>query len=181
MLPFLKTLGIIDEEGKTGERARQWRDDARYPAVCKEIREQVYPPELLHAVTGKNERAQAESWFANKTGAGAGAVARMAVLYMLLLEADASKQPEAKTDRTPLEKKRKEKAVGRAESKHDHAQPAPFAPEPEARHRVTAMTPPHPQFGGVNINLEIHISADATPDQIDAIFAGMARHIYKNG
>jgi hypothetical protein len=32
---------------------------------------------------------------------------------------------------------------------------------------------------GVHINLEIHISADATADQIDLIFAAMAKHIYK--
>ena len=34
---------------------------------------------------------------------------------------------------------------------------------------------------GININLEIHISSDATPDQIDSIFASMAKHIYKTG
>jgi len=27
--------------------------------------------------------------------------------------------------------------------------------------------------------LQIHISADATPDQIDKIFESMAKHIYK--
>jgi hypothetical protein len=32
---------------------------------------------------------------------------------------------------------------------------------------------------GININLEIHISADTSPDQIDQIFASMAKHIYK--
>jgi len=33
----------------------------------------------------------------------------------------------------------------------------------------------------VNINLQIHISADASPDQIDQIFMSMSKHLYKHG
>lgn len=33
----------------------------------------------------------------------------------------------------------------------------------------------------ININLQIHISSDATPDQIDKIFESMSKHIYKSG
>lgn len=36
VLPFLKTLGIIDNEGKTGERATQWRDDEHYPEGARQ-------------------------------------------------------------------------------------------------------------------------------------------------
>ena len=32
---------------------------------------------------------------------------------------------------------------------------------------------------GLHINIQVHISADATPDQIDKIFESMAKHIYK--
>src|SRR5580693_9498223 len=49
VLPYLKQLKIIDEEGKTGERAKQWRDDERYAAVCKEMLAETYPKELLDA------------------------------------------------------------------------------------------------------------------------------------
>ena len=31
----------------------------------------------------------------------------------------------------------------------------------------------------VHINLQIHVSSDATPDQIDKIFESMATHIYR--
>ena len=40
------------------------------------------------------------------------------------------------------------------------------------------LTDIHPSFPSVHINLEIHISSDATPDQIDKIFESMAKHIY---
>jgi hypothetical protein len=101
VMPFLKTLGIIDDEGKTLERAKKWRDDQPYTAVCKEILHEVYPKDLLEAVPNPNtERAQAERWFANHTGAGENAVKRMAALYAVLVEADASKQPDQEKAKT---------------------------------------------------------------------------------
>jgi Family of unknown function (DUF5343) len=172
VLPYLKTLGIIDAEGKTTDRAKQWRDDARYPAVCKEILKEVYPQELLDAVTDSSQREQAETWFAHKTAAGESAVGRMAVLYCVLLEADASKQPDEKAERARPEKKfGKTPAIVVAE---------PVEPE-IIKHTAANKTPNAPQIPGININLEIHISADSTPDQIDAIFASMAKHIYQRG
>src|SRR5439155_9073522 len=74
VLPFLKQLGIIDEDGKTGDRALLWRDDEHYPAVCKEILKEVYPDELLQAVPNPTaERDKAERWFENHTGPRHGA------------------------------------------------------------------------------------------------------------
>jgi hypothetical protein len=173
VLPYLKTLGIIDEEGKTGERAKLWRDDARYATVCKEILKETYPQELLDAVTDPTQREKAENWFAHKTGAGSAAVGRMAVLYCLLLEADASKQPDEKSERTRTEKK--------VERKAETSVAAPGRVEPDVIRRPAISSPQAPQIPGININLEIHISADSTPDQIDAIFASMAKHIYQRG
>ena len=171
VLPYLKMLGIIEADGKTTDRAKQWRDDGRYASVCNEILKEVYPQELLDAVTEATQRDQAESWFAHDTGAGEAAVGRMAVLYLLLLEADASKAPGEKVERVRPERK---------------AVPAPrLVPRPAAPAAASTPAssglPPVPQLTGININLEIHISSDATPDQIDAIFASMAKHIYKTG
>ena len=172
VLPFLKTLGIIDEEGKTGDRAKQWRDDTRYASVCKEILKEVYPAELLDAVTDASERGQAATWFAHATAAGASAVGRMASLYCTLLEADASKQPDEKTERARPEKKGTPRPAT--------VDAAPVQPQIRERPAPNGMTN-NPQMPGININLEIHISADSTPDQIDAIFKSMAQHIYQRG
>lgn len=177
VLPYLKQLRIIDEDGKTGERARLWRDDVSYPEVCKAMLNETYPDELLQAVPKPSaERASAERWFANHTGTGEGAAGRMALLYTVIAEGDASKEPDS-------EKKRKErvsppvegasrrtaaKSVDRKEQERER----PAGPgEGAVRHREQ-------QVPGININLQVHISADATPDQIDQIFASMARHIY---
>jgi hypothetical protein len=98
VLPFLKVLGIIDEEGKTTERAKLWRDDHHYPEVCRDILDDVFPKELLDAVSKPTEnRGAAERWFARQSGAGENAARRMAALYTVLVEADASKQPDKET------------------------------------------------------------------------------------
>ena len=176
VLPYLKQLRIIDDEGKTLERARLWRDDEHYPEVCRAILKEVYPAELVEAVPDPvQNRGDAERWFAHQTGNGAVAIRKMTSFYALLVEADASKQPD--------EKDRKERPTRR---------PAIATPVPRAT--VPAVPPPpppppaipeadnrHPQKQrppDININLQVHISADSTSDQIDQIFASMAKHIY---
>lgn len=186
VLPFLKVLGIIDQDGKPTERAKLWRDDAHYTAVCKAIVSEVYPAELRDAVPDPaSEKAKARSWFAQHTGVGEEAANRMVSLYSLLVEADSSKQPDL--DKKPTPKKatpKSARAGGASERSSQSANDAPRHPpggeggdsgSGDARRGSPDHSPE------VNINLQIHISADASPDQIDQIFASMAKHLYKRG
>lgn len=176
ILPFLRQLGIIDDEGKTGERARLWRDDEHYPEVCKAILTEVYPDELSKAVPDPSkERDKAVRWFANQTGTGEGAASQMASLYSVLVEADASKQPDQEKKERPKadEKPRREAKVPVPAVRAHVPGPRP-APDPSSPDHLREKRPPP----GININLQVHISADATADQIDQIFASMAKHLY---
>jgi hypothetical protein len=174
VLPFLKTLGIVDDEGKSLERAKQWRDDGHYTEVCKAMLKEVYPKDLLEAVPNPDQqRTQAERWFGNHTGAGQAAVRRMAALYAVLVEADAAKQPDQDKARTRKRDKEPAKTKPAQEARGE-----PPATAPIERGKANSFEQPQ-QGPGININLEIHISADATPDQIDQIFASMAKHIYR--
>ena len=175
VLPFLRHLGIIDDDGKPTERAALWRDDEHYSEVCKSILGEIYPEELLHAVPDPNaDRTRAERWFAQKTRNGAAAVRRMAALYAVLTEADATKQPDAG----------KKPAVAR---KQPDAERAPRARRDVMPVAVKGNTENQPVASktrtgpDININLQVHISSDATPDQIDQIFASMAKHMYPRG
>jgi hypothetical protein len=184
VLPYLKQLGIIDEEGKTGERAKLWRDDEHYPEVCKAMLNEVYPSELLHAVPGPNiDRDQAERWFANRTGTGEVAARRMASVYAVLAEADASKQPDKEKKDRP--RKTSEGTPSREHRAVAHpaaaVSPVPLAAQKRERENDSSSQGQRQQPPGININLQVHISADATPDQIDQIFASMAKHIYPRG
>ena len=174
VLPYLKDVGLIDAEGKPQDLAKAWRDDHQYPDVCKQIREGVYPDDLLSAVPDATaDRAAAERWFANHTGAGTSAVRRMSQFYSIVVAADLTNRTEKKPKATgkkspPPPKKPEVKSV---------AQRKP--PEPSrAATPTTPSTPPPKGRPGISINLEIHISADASPDQIDKIFESMAKHIY---
>lgn len=172
VLPPLKHTGIIDENGKPTDLANRWRDDKLYPGVCSEILEQVYPSELRDACPDPSkDRNSVERWFAQSTGAGTAAVAKIVAFYTLLCEADLSR---AKI-RGELKRKAKTQAPkpkhpmvtkGKVTKESSLAEPPATAP--------TAVA----EFPDVRINLQIHISSDASPDQIDQIFSSIARHIY---
>jgi hypothetical protein len=167
ILPFLVSFGIIDESGSTLDRAKRWRDDVEYPSVCEEIVADVYPQELRDAVPNPDkDRQSAERWFANHTGAGQTAVGRMISTYSVLMsgdpdKAEAPKQNKAKSSATKkVAKKKVTTTTSRVDQKPDHKRKIPQEPD-------------------ISINLQIHISSDATPDQIDQIFSSMAKHIYQ--
>ena len=169
VLSYLKDMGLTDEEGKPQVLAKAWRDDAQYADVCQEVRKQIYPEELIDAVPDPATNRQAvQRWFANETGLGQTAVARMTGIYIVLSEGDASKRPEKKVQKEGTAKKSKVTA------KTEKTKPAPTPPPSLATRFDGTSLPP-----GLNINLEIHISSDATPDQIDKIFESMAKHIYR--
>jgi len=163
----LKMLGLIDEENRTNQDlAVAWRDDERYEEVCQKIAQSIYPTELLEAVPKPaSNRDAVERWFANFTGSGAPAVKRMAALYAILAQPDLS----SRSERTPSALPTRE---SKSTSRTTHKKSAKKATPPEGPEPVGELP-------GIAINLQIHISSDATPDQIDAIFESMAKHIYK--
>ena len=171
VIPSLRDMGFIDEEGKTLELAKAWRDDEQYQKVCTKIRDALYPEDLLAAVPNPSEdRAAVERWFANESGSGAVGVKRMTAIYLIIAEADISKTPNKKRDnKAKIAKPRIKPKVTKKSTVHT----PPASPPP-----ITPQAPP-PAAPGLNINLEIHISSDATPDQIDKIFESMAKHIYR--
>ena len=175
VLPYLKQLKIIDEEGKTGDRAKQWRDDERYATVCKEMLAEIYPKDLLDAAPSADDREKAERWFSNHTGAGESAAGRMAAIYTVLLQSDVTKQPDQEKKERPRPVRAERPAVV------PRAVPVEAVPVPPLASPLHTDAKPSGKLAvpDININLQIHISADATPDQIEQIFASMAKHIYK--
>jgi len=178
VLPYLRDIGLINKENKTQELAKAWRDDAQYANVCRQIREKIYPEDLRSAAPDPTkDRSTIERWFANNTGAGASAVRRMTQFYLILLEADAKKKSETREVKPNGRKKQAKQAKQTMREKEvavkSQESTAPRSPIPPCSDDISSALP------GVSINLQIHISADATPDQIDKIFESMAKHIYK--
>jgi hypothetical protein len=169
----LRDLGLVDEEGKTSDRARKWRDDAQYKDVCQDIVQAIYSQELLDSAPDPNEdRNPALRWFANHTGAGESAVRKMVNFYALVMEGDASKEPAQRRD---------EKTKGREVSSRNSTKTKPKKAEVKSTSGEDDIVKAKSNSGApeLQINLQIHISSDATADQIDQIFVSMAKHIYR--
>lgn len=174
----LRQLGLIDENNKPTDLAQRWRHDDEYPKVCHEIRENLYPPELIETYpeASEGQRTAIKNWFM-KTGVGESAAGRHADTYILLSEADPSKVNEkAPSDSSP-------KAKPRA-AKPKLAKAAPVEPQSEVQSAVpqpapSAETASHGtrKMPAIHIDVQVHISPDTPADQIDRIFESMAKHL----
>ncbi|HTV03842.1 MAG TPA: DUF5343 domain-containing protein [Acidobacteriaceae bacterium] len=110
VMPSLKAFGLIGQDGKPAELVKQWRDDEGYASACKTILDTTYPDELIHVIDDvATGRPKAERWFQNKAGVGQNAAGKMASIFMVVYEADASKASDAR--KAPAAGKRAAKSV----------------------------------------------------------------------
>jgi len=171
ILPSLRITGLVDKDGKPTDRAVKWRDDTQYSQTCQEIRQEVYPQELLDlAPDATVDRSVVNSWFANKLGVGESAARRLSAFYLMLCEADPSK--EADTPTTAAKSTRNKTIVAKRPKKLQ-ARPKESTSETD---EVEPETPKRKQ-PSIHLDIQIHISPEASTDQIDQIFASMAKHL----
>lgn len=175
LLPALVAVGIIDKAGKPLERALAWRDDAQYPQVCQDIRRQIYPVELLDAFPGPEiDRKPLQTWFASRTGVGADAARKMATVYELLTEAAPTKADVSRGGTTTgARRKRRQGGQSRTEGNEPITPPDT---QPERLESAARLAPE--RAPALHIDVQVHISSDASAEQIELIFASMAKHIY---
>lgn len=165
----LRTLGLIDENGVPTERALDWRHDDGYPGVCEAIASEVYPDALRSAFPDPTSNMSGVvNWFARNTGAGQGAATGMAALYALLISGDIAARTagSAAASAKPITKAASAAKIAPAVVKKS-----------EKREQETNVDSPR-EVPSLNINVQIHISSDATSGQIDQIFKSMAEHLY---
>ena len=180
ILPALVTFGIVDQDWKPTERANGWRLDEQYTQVCQEIRREVYPQELIDSFPGPVVDITAvERWFMTKTGVGVDAAKKMAGVYAILTVADPSKADDDIKKGGPQTRKPKEKPA-QSQAK---PQPAPLSDALERSQEAIPSTSPSfvaSDFSPtLHLDIQVHISPDASADQIDQIFSSMAKHLFK--
>lgn len=167
----LKRIGLIDDENKPTALANDWRIDDKYKAVCETIIKSVYPTELLDLFPDSSvDRTTARTWFMSQ-GVGQGAADKMVALFSLLKGGEI-----------------KDKTSGYTKS--ITTKPANLKQRKTSANKTTSTSVTNPPAVGIDknidsinrpnlhIDLQIHISPDSTPDQIDTIFASMAKHLY---
>ena len=166
----LRVLGLIDDEGKPTDRALSWRHDESYKQVCEDILTEVYPEALRSAFPDPSsaDSRNLTGWFGRNTGAGQSAALGMAALYTLISVGDSEAgRTNASTSAPPKKKVTAKKAATKPKPKNGGA-----SKTDETTDQPRRIEP------ALNINVQIHISSDASPDQIDQIFKSMAEHLY---
>jgi hypothetical protein len=174
LIPSLRAVGLINGEGKTTERLHEWRDDESYAKVCSDILNEVYPSELRELLPPPiPDRTQAARWFARKTQTGEIASNQMAAFYALVAKADPA-EPEA-SDSSDAPRSAKPKSPQKSPKRNGER-----APVEPARVQVSDSPSPMKRAPSMHIDIQIHIAPQASPEQIDAIFSSMARHLYRD-
>ncbi|ABE43469.1 hypothetical protein [Polaromonas sp. JS666] len=172
--PF-RDLKLIDENGKPTELAERWRHDDEYADVCKEIRGLIYPAPLIEAYPD-GSTAQKESikkWFMKNSKVGDVAGKMFADTYMLLSQGDLNAS-DSDTKVTSSSRSASTSATAKksvVKKSASAAQPTDRAPAPAVDPHVIRKLP------SVHIDVQVHISPDTTPEQIDRIFESMSKHL----
>lgn len=85
LLPSLKQLKLIDDEGKPTDRARDWRSDAKYDEVRQAMIDENYPAELQELFPWPDfDKDALRDWFLHSAQLGESAADQAASTYVLL-------------------------------------------------------------------------------------------------
>jgi hypothetical protein len=172
MLANLRVIGLVGPDGKTSPLFHEWRDDETYAKACKVILEKVYPEELRSlAPPPTPDRAQVFRWLTRKTQTGQISSNQMAAFYVLVAKADPVEEaPENGDASKPKTRVTPAPRNGKRVARDVH---------PPATREAEVPPPPKHRSPSMHIDMQIHISPQASLEQIDAIFASMSKHLYR--
>ena len=183
----LKALGIVDDENKATELGIRWRDDNEYSAVLEEIRNATYPAELRESQPCPDPNLSAvKAWFLRTTGQGNAATEQMAALYGFLCNSSTEEQTRVAV--TPRQSKNGAKSSPTSKgstrrqpdtdnsAREDQGKAVHMGAsdgQSSTQGRVAPRSSP-----ALHIDIQVHISSEASADQIDQVFKSMATHLY---
>lgn len=179
----LKNVGIIGEEGKATDVADKWRLDETYSDAVREIVAANYPEGLLNvAPPGEAERQKVVSWF-QREGLGLGAAGNKAATYLLISSVSPNDAPRASGKANPAntqtnDRSLDEKSVGMPQRVRPSTPKTGGAKKDRSGKLNGTSEVLNNQQVPLNINVQIHISADAGTEQIESIFNAMKRYFY---
>ena len=181
----MKRLGLIDENGSPTELAQKWRHDQDYPRVCSEMRKSVYPQELRDLQDGQDaEQNTTAGWFLRELKVGKAAAEQMARLYVLLCKGDPSVQDSLNASKevakkikspTPAGERKAKAARTRGNITSTEVATAHESPTRQA-HDLSTKAGGGPSL---HVDIQVHISPEASAEQVDTIFSSMAKHLFQ--
>jgi len=176
----LRSVGILTEDGKATQLAHRWRLDESYSDAVNELVNANYPEGLVHiAPPGEAERQKVVTWF-KREGLGDGAAGNKAATYLLLSSPTPNEAPKPATKAAQVDGAAGTRP-GRRQATNSR-RPASAVDVPtlvrDGSERGNSPATRGPDSFPLNVNVQIHISADAGTEQIESIFQAMRRYLY---
>lgn len=179
LIPPLKQLGLIDEECKPTARANEWRSDSKYKETCQKMAEEIYPRELLDLFPGPDfDRDSISDWFMNSSSLGKPTAKYCTGIYILLKQGDLISDEERggkKPKKTNANRDRNsaiEKDDVSDNKKNDTLDVKRTKPPQKVNNDNNFSS-------SIHIDLQIHISPEASSEQIENIFSNISKYLKK--
>ncbi|HMR32345.1 MAG TPA: hypothetical protein PKA13_17340 [Geminicoccaceae bacterium] len=177
-LAELKRVGILTDEGKPTQVALRWRMSDTYSDAVEELISNAYPEGLRQvAPPGVADRQKAINWFM-KDGLGAGSAKNKVATYLTIGASEPMDGvPSSKNGRRRNETANDSEAVkprNRAKDNKSTSSVTRQSAQPNESRKAGARFDSIP----LNVNVQIHIGADATSEQIESIFSAMRRYLH---
>lgn len=181
-LKELQRLGLFNDDLSQTDLAKKWRQDGDDPDIISEILEKAYPRELIDlAPPQRLDREKISRWFVTQ-GLGAGAAQNKAATYMRVANG-VSAIEQRQTANGAKAKRGSGLRPSRSQSVSREAQSSslPVAVEDEnsqvnENEEKSGRKSQRVGFPELAVNVQIHISADSSAEQIDAIFNSMRKY-----
>lgn len=180
VISAMRKIGLFNDEGTLTDRGNKWRIDSTYAEACQEILDEIYPEELL-SLTGESgmpDKGQLSIWFQHK-GHGESNARQMANTYAMIAE----KQPQDAPASTPgpsgqsVKKTRAPRALKERLSDPPSGNQASRSTQSSSADESRVSNEGRKAGPTIHLDIQIHIPATANAEQIDQIFASMAKHL----
>lgn len=175
LIPQLKQVGLIDEDGKPTPRANDWRSDIKYKETCEAILNEIYPNELLELFPGPDfDKNAIIQWFMHTASVGEGTAKIYATEFILLNEGTPSNEEE-QVKKEKVKRKLKKKAQDDNNSNNNNVNESK---QIEAIIQPATAKEQNSNFSSsIHIDLQIHISPEASNEQIESIFYNISKYL----
>lgn len=157
LISVLKQIGFVDTASTPTEKWNKFRGHNSKKVLGQAIREGYADLYAIYPDADKRSRAELENVFTTSTKAGKEVVSKLVSTFRSLADEAVFEDEAATPDPTVL----KESTLH-----------APLTSKALPAARTSAAGP------SLHIDIQIHISAESGPDQIEQIFASMAKHLY---
>ena len=173
-LRAFRLIGVLDKEGFATLLGKKWASDFSYEQAKLDILHQVYPEHLIEKCP-PNQADPKESikWF-KYIGLAPSTARNKAATYAFIANSKPGDSTEISLIPTEDAKPKPSKTENDKRPSLPKTNPAQPKIETGPSQKPAPMTP---EVSGFNVNIQIHVDANTSKNQIETIFASMQKHL----